>query len=61
MERRLPIVFEKIWVCVSRKESRARADIGVVVAIHQTLNKINQTQRLSFPFPHFVTVIDGIL
>jgi hypothetical protein len=29
MGRRLPIVFEKIWVFVSRKGGRSRADIGL--------------------------------
>ena len=29
MERSLPIVFEKIWVCVSREGRRTRADTGL--------------------------------
>ena len=32
----------------------------VIVSIHQTLNKINKTQRLLLYFPHFVAVTDGI-
>ena len=61
MGKRLLMVFEKIWVRVLHKGGRTPADSGFVVTIHQTLNKINKSQRLLFSLPHFFAVTDGIL
>ena len=60
MGKCLLIAFEKIWVCVSHKGGLTVLT-RVVVTIHQTLNKINKTQRLLSLLSHFVGVTDGIV
>jgi hypothetical protein len=54
-------IREDLGVYLAQRRSHARW-LRVVVSIHQTLNKINKTQRLLIPFPHddFVVVTDGI-
>ena len=49
MEMRQRMVFDRIWVGVSRKTGSARTDLNYIVALHQVLNEINKTKRLLFP------------
>ena len=43
------MLFDRIWVCVSRKTGGTRTDLNYIVVLQQSLNEINKTKRLSFP------------